>query len=304
LAQQDDASRTAEVAAWLGLPAKALTGLSDEVIDAIAARMAGSEPAGTTLQRELLDHVAGRISRGRQAEVDALVDPLTGIANRRAWTTMLAFAEAECALRGSCASVIVIDLDNLKHVNDTLGHSAGDELLQGAAAALTTESRECDHVARVGGDEFAVLAVGVAEPEAMRIAERLEARLSAVGIAASVGVASRAETGGLAQAWEDADTAMYEAKWRRKSRRNAPRGEAVVLGVVKRDDVALPGAYVRIASTGGDFIGEVKADSRGRFALHTAPGEWVLICLAPGGGRVERRVTVRTLSEVHVEIEA
>lgn len=304
MAEQDDVSRTAEVAAWLGLPAKALAGLSDEVVDAIAARMAGSEPAGATLQRELLDHVAGRISRGRQAEVDALVDALTGIANRRAWTSMLAFVETECALRDSCASVIVIDLDNLKHVNDTQGHSAGDELLRGAADVLTAESRECDHVARVGGDEFAVLAVGVAEPEARRIAERLGARLSAVGIAASVGVAARGETGGLTRAWDDADTAMYEAKWMRKSRRNAPQGEAVLLGVVKRDDVALPGAYVRIASPSGDFIGEVKADSRGRFALHTAPGEWVLICLAPGGGRVERRVNIRTLAEVHVEIEA
>jgi diguanylate cyclase (GGDEF)-like protein len=304
LAQQDDVSRTAEVAVWLGLPATALTGLSDEVVDALVARMAGGEPAGITLQRELLDHVAGRISRGRQAEVDALADPLTGIANRRAWSTMLAFAEAECALRGSSAAVIVIDLDNLKHVNDTLGHSAGDEVLRGAADVLTTESRESDHVARVGGDEFAVLAVGVAEPEARGIAERLGASLSAVGIGASVGVAARGETGGLVRAWEDADTAMYEAKWQRKSRRNAPSGEAVVLGVVKRDHVAVPGAYVRIASPGGDFVGEVKADSRGRFALHTAPGEWVLICLAPGGGRVERRVTVRTLSEVHVEIEA
>lgn len=296
-------SPVADLAAWLGVPVGALDGLSDELLEALAARMAGSDPVGT-LQRELLDHVSFQISRGRQAEVDRLVDPLTAIANRRAWNGALHSKETDCAEQGTHASVIVIDLDNLKHINDTLGHGAGDALLRRAAEVLTSESRDCDIVARVGGDEFAVLAVGVGDREARDIATRLATSLSAVGIAASVGVASRVEAEGLAGAWEDADTAMYEAKWRRKSRNRVPNGEAVVLGVVKRADSALPGAYVRIASTTGDFIGEVQADSRGRFALHTAPGEWVLVCLAPGGVRVEQRITVRTLSEMYVELEA
>jgi diguanylate cyclase (GGDEF)-like protein len=295
--------RIRAVSAWLGLPLDTVSTLPDAVVDAVAARMAGVEPHGAVLQDELVDYLMRGVTRGRQAEVDAMSDALTGVCNRRAWDMLVASTEAKCAHDSTPAAVIVVDLDKLKHVNDTQGHHAGDELLRRAAELLLDVSQDEDVIARIGGDEFGILSTGMTEPEAWQFAKRVEALLDADGIAASVGAGERTDSGGLKQAWDDADVAMYEAKWQRKSRDRAARGEALILGQVKRDGVPLAGAYVVLASPSGDFVGEVRSDSRGRFTLYAAAGEWRITALAPGGTKVEKELTLRPDSERHLELE-
>jgi diguanylate cyclase len=148
------------------------------------------------------------------AELDALTDPLTGVGNRRAWDRLLEAEEARCQRYGSVASLVAIDLDELKRVNDRHGHAAGDRLLRRTAQVIDSTRRAADVVARLGGDEFGVLAVECDEPAAKVLADRLRGALDAAGIRASVGHATRQPSGTLAQAWSAADAGMYADKRR------------------------------------------------------------------------------------------
>jgi diguanylate cyclase len=148
------------------------------------------------------------------AEMDALTDPLTGVGNRRAWDRLLEAEEARCRRYGSVASLVAVDLDELKRVNDRDGHAAGDRLLRHTAQVIDSTRRAADVVARLGGDEFGVLAVECDEPAAKVLADRLRGALEAAGIRASVGHATRQPTGTLAEAWSAADAQMYAHKRR------------------------------------------------------------------------------------------
>jgi diguanylate cyclase len=148
------------------------------------------------------------------AELDALTDPLTRVGNRRAWDRLLEAEEARCQRYGSVASLVAIDLDELKRVNDRDGHAAGDRLLLRTAQVIDSTRRAADVVARLGGDEFGVLAVECDEPAAKVLADRLRGALDAAGIRASVGHATRQPTGTLARAWSAADADMYAHKRR------------------------------------------------------------------------------------------
>jgi diguanylate cyclase len=146
--------------------------------------------------------------RAERAETQALTDPLTGLVNRRGWDRLLEREEQRCQRYGALASVLMIDLDGLKTLNDTHGHAAGDALLQRAADTLRTAVRSADVVARLGGDEFAVLAVETDRPAAMTVRDRLQALLAAAGVPASVGAAVRDPHGGLLTASRHADRDM------------------------------------------------------------------------------------------------
>jgi len=143
---------------------------------------------------------------------DARHDPLTGLANRRSWDERLD-EELERARRsGLPLSIALIDLDGFKALNDTEGHAAGDLLLQRAAAAWSGTVREAgDFLARVGGDEFAVLAPDSDVAGVRALAARLTAR-TPDGITFSCGEATwdgRETPGDLVHR---ADAAMYRAK--------------------------------------------------------------------------------------------
>ncbi len=152
-------------------------------------------------------------------------DSLTGLLNRRAYERRL----EEHLLRGERygheGAVLVLDLDNFKEVNDTLGHGAGDELIVRVARALTGRVRESDTLARLGGDEFAILTPAGGRIEAERLAQALlqtvrkERAARGPGgkerpITASIGVAPLASAVGLnaEEALINADLAMYDAK--------------------------------------------------------------------------------------------
>lgn len=150
--------------------------------------------------------------RAERAEADLLTDVLTGLYNRRGWDTLLAAEESRCKRYASPACVISVDLDELKQVNDTQGHARGDELIRTAADVLRTAVRHQDIVARVGGDEFTVLAVECDAAGGQALVERLLAEFQAAGVKASVGMSLREPSGTLIEAWHESDQRMYSHK--------------------------------------------------------------------------------------------
>ena len=147
-------------------------------------------------------------------------DALTDLPNRRVFGEKVEEALARVR-RGDTLTVFFLDLDNFKTVNDTLGHSAGDMLLQTVARRLQDCVRETDTVARLGGDEFAVLLDGLAPDESRIVADRILQSLRAaydvdgheVVIGASIGMASAPHDAEDAETLlKSADMALYTAK--------------------------------------------------------------------------------------------
>ena len=153
-------------------------------------------------------------------------DPLTGLYNRRRFARELTRHIAYSRRYGGCGAVLMIDLDDLKRVNDRFGHAVGDELISGAAGLLRARLRSTDVLARMGGDEFAVLVPNATLPEAELLADELNHVLreecasspAAVagppGVSASIGVAVFDDRGDLTghDVLVSADHAMYAAK--------------------------------------------------------------------------------------------
>jgi diguanylate cyclase (GGDEF)-like protein len=159
----------------------------------------------------------------RVVERQAVTDALTGLANRRQFYEVLG-REYERAQRfGTPLSLILLDIDDFKQINDTRGHLAGDAVLHGVAATLAELIREIDMAARYGGEEFAILLPQTAQDGAAQLAERLRREIAARpirfgpdeidGITASFGVAAGPEDS-MTQIdlIASADAALYQAK--------------------------------------------------------------------------------------------
>lgn len=159
-----------------------------------------------------------------EAEIEHLAhhDILTGLANRFSLDARLAQSLADSRRNGHGLAVLFLDLDRFKHINDSLGHHVGDELLKEVAARLRTTVREADIVARQGGDEFVVVIQGIScSNHAAHVAEKILSRLSApyesggaeLHTTPSIGIALYPDDGEDAAALlRCADTAMYHAK--------------------------------------------------------------------------------------------
>lgn len=166
---------------------------------------------------------AGAIVRMR-AELD--LDPLTGVANRRALDARLS------ELRGSASpdapfGLVVLDIDNFKLVNDTYGHQAGDRVLHGVATRLQAQLGADDLLGRYGGEEFVVVMPGTSLRRAALVAEEMRAALErsnfgvrggTMRVTASFGVAVSQGSEDPADIFRRADTAMYRAKGAGKNR--------------------------------------------------------------------------------------
>jgi ammonium transporter, Amt family len=159
----------------------------------------------------------------RKLETQALYDYLTGLPNRALFQDRLEHAVERARRPGRTVSLLYVDLDRFKPVNDTAGHAAGDEILKTVANRLGVFLRGGDTVARLGGDEFAVLLENVDdEADAVHVAERIVALLvkpidlpngQAVEIGGSVGVAlATVDMREPEELVRQADVAMYEAK--------------------------------------------------------------------------------------------
>jgi diguanylate cyclase (GGDEF)-like protein/PAS domain S-box-containing protein len=153
----------------------------------------------------------------------AFYDPLTQLPNRRLLQERLKHGIDVERRDGKQLALLMLDLDRFKSVNDSMGHLAGDELLQQVAERITSRLREVDMVARLGGDEFIVLLEDIAHPEdAARVAEDIITDLSKpfcmdqgedIQISASIGISLYPQHGGSPQLLMDhADAALYQAK--------------------------------------------------------------------------------------------
>ena len=157
----------------------------------------------------------------------AFHDELTHLANRALFLNRVAHAVARAPRGRHPAAVLFLDLDDFKKVNDSLGHSVGDELLVAAASRLATCVRPGDTIARLGGDEFAVLLEDVdAMADVVVVVERISEAIGApfhvsgrdVFVGVSIGIASVALADTPDDVLRNADLAMYFAKGRRKGR--------------------------------------------------------------------------------------
>lgn len=154
-----------------------------------------------------------------ECEEAALTDHMTGLANRRRFDRQLDREVGRTDRFGHPFSLLMIDLDNFKNLNDTLGHNAGDEIIRDVGRVLREETRGIDLAARMGGDEFAVLLVETSADGALNVAERMRLAIRSIAVSsagtitASFGIA---ESPLCAQEAIDivvaADSALYEAK--------------------------------------------------------------------------------------------
>jgi diguanylate cyclase (GGDEF)-like protein len=154
----------------------------------------------------------------------AASDGLTGLANKRALEQALARDLARADREKTVLSLVVVDVDHFKRVNDTHGHSVGDAVLRAVAALLQGALRKGDFVARYGGEEFVLVLPVTDTPQAMLVADRLRARLAQAAIpydggtltvTASFGVSSVRGpgcAGAAAELFERSDKALYLAK--------------------------------------------------------------------------------------------
>ena len=185
--------------------------------------------AGMRSQKQPDNRVIGvtfDITDRKKAEFEAWrlahQDPLTGLPNRFQFQARFEEALSNAQANGTSVSLLLLDLDDFKDVNDTLGHDAGDALLKEIADRLRRVTRDCDTVARVGGDEFAMLVV---EPLTLEHAARLAEHISddlkrpfaykgrLVGSRASIGIAAFPDHDRtFADLMKDADIALYRAK--------------------------------------------------------------------------------------------
>ncbi|MFL5843664.1 MAG: HD domain-containing phosphohydrolase [Solirubrobacteraceae bacterium] len=185
---------------------------------ALCQRVAGamSDAAEVVLRRALAQERLS--SENAQLAQRLRTDVVTGVASRAAWEETIRSEELHRARNGRPASIVVVDLDELKLINDSEGHAAGDELLRRAGAALSENVRATDFVARIGGDEFGVLLRYSDEGDAQSWCDRLLTALADARSAGepvpscSLGFASVPPSATLAEAVVEADRRMYAAK--------------------------------------------------------------------------------------------
>ena len=211
------------VSAYLGAP---IVWAGGELFGTVCGFDPHTQPDSMREHQEVLELVSGLLSAVLEADTIATTsarelelarracqtDSLTALLNRRGWDQYLLTEERRYRRFGDQACVIVLDLDQLKIVNDTHGHAAGDHYIRRAARVLAASVRAGDVVARLGGDEFGIIAVGASPTQTGELVARLENALRYAGIEACAGYAPYHGASGFSVAWDAADHAMYERK--------------------------------------------------------------------------------------------
>jgi diguanylate cyclase len=183
-----------------------------------------------TLQRKQLEKANAELQQ-KQKELERLTrqDGLTGLFNRNTFTELSRSELARSQRQGSSTTIVLLDLDHFKRVNDTWGHPAGDAVLRHAATLTSSTVRSTDLVGRLGGEEFIVLLPNTAMDAGRRIAEKIRLRLESsvvkwegnrIPVTASFGVSSTtaAEKLDFDHLYTEADKALYLAKHRGRNR--------------------------------------------------------------------------------------
>jgi diguanylate cyclase (GGDEF)-like protein/PAS domain S-box-containing protein len=177
-----------------------------------------ADPAVGGLMLRLRD-ITERRRLEQALEELAATDSLTGVANRRRFDQTLRSEAERCLRSGGPLTLLMLDIDHFKSVNDTYGHPAGDAMLQAVASECRSAVRDIDLVARIGGEEFGILLVNVDLAEGERVAERIRKLIEALQLdvgerslscTASIGLAGF--TGSALDLMTQADAALYRAK--------------------------------------------------------------------------------------------
>ena len=157
----------------------------------------------------------------RQLAVLATLDPLTGVKNRRGFFDQAKTALSQANRVNSKPTLLMLDIDHFKQINDCFGHPAGDEALRQFSAVLHEQCREHDVIGRVGGEEFAIILLDSDKKQAMLAAERIVDQIhklqvnvpeckKSFSLTTSIGAAEIEDS--LESAWKAADSALYQAK--------------------------------------------------------------------------------------------
>jgi diguanylate cyclase len=189
---------------------EALTVAAAERIDALSSRLHDIKHEAFLLQQKMQE----------QRDL-AMKDPLTGVFNRLAYEERLDSELQRWRRYQEPLSLVVIDVDHFKRINDTFGHLAGDKALKALSTRLVKNLREVDFVARYGGEEFVVIMPNTGADQAYRVAEKLRSIVAAAGfhyhqqpvnITVSCGVATVREGDDSSSLFQRADDAQYGAK--------------------------------------------------------------------------------------------
>lgn len=175
------------------------------------------QPNGDVVFNGVLLDITDRKLLEARLEDAALTDPLTGLRNRRHFEIVLTASEKRHANAGNPYSLMVIDIDHFKLLNDRHGHDAGDDMLRLVADTLRLRSRQSDCVARWGGEEFALLLPGTELGLATALAKDIRAAVSTArpsvdGLSVSIGVGEVAPGETAATLFKRVDAALYRAK--------------------------------------------------------------------------------------------
>jgi diguanylate cyclase (GGDEF)-like protein len=234
LAEDDIVSRQKSGTYALATP---LRQMSEPPVNMGAMTVVRQSEAFTPTEREVFLYLAGQVSSSIEnialhelVAEQAVTDELTGLSNARFFRELIAKESARAERFGHELSLIMIDIDDFKQINDTYGHLQGDKVLRIVGRVLQFESRGVDEPARYGGEEFAVALPETGLEGALDLAERVRARIEAeqvpraggghaVGVTASIGVASMPGSNDRGEKLiAAADAALYEAKRGGKNR--------------------------------------------------------------------------------------
>lgn len=221
------------VFAGLSYPRVLVLGVSAAAVASyIALALATNTPGGYTLMfaatlaaTALMSLWQARNHERRREELAlaSRTDPLTGSLNRRGFQQAAAAMMASVARLGHPASLVLVDLDHFKHFNDNHGHAAGDELLCWTVERVLSSLRPTDSIARMGGDEFALLLAGADRPAALAAVQRIQQDLAA-RVQTSCGIGAAPTDGTDIDAlYRRADTELYEVKRERPADPIVPR---------------------------------------------------------------------------------
>ncbi len=177
-----------------------------------AVRRIFSKGGTKPTQRELINAAGDKLRQ----EMESDYDLLTGILNRRGFEKQTDKAIQRSQELNSPTAIASIDLDDLKTINDTLGHTAGDLYLKNAANALLAASRDTDIPARMGGDEFQVLLINTTPELAKAWKQRVVEEMKNRGVKASIGIAP-VDLNNFKKSFDRADQRMYDEKRVRKA---------------------------------------------------------------------------------------
>ena len=219
-------------------------------VDAQSLRGDGHGDELDAMQAELA-RLLGRLTEQNLAlEQLATTDPLTGLANRRRLFELLEYETARHRRTPRPLSLLLIDIDHFKKVNDNWGHNAGDRVLQGLARVLVSGLRQADLTARYGGEEFLVVLPDTGAEGALAVAELVRRRVAAsrlplgegetLQLTVSVGVATLQSEESIAHLIDRADRALYQAKHQGRNRVCSLAAEEVAVAAQVVPGASLP----------------------------------------------------------------